>query len=246
MSRKDKVALGSQRESLSVNPLLVHSELGKPRRRCFTLPPADFTYGMRSVCLDGGASEALSSWNVHHPTRGPLKKEPERNFIALNTRSVQCGLTTAQEQTQFRATHDIRRRDDEERKKASSAKIRFPPDMVFGISTRPSTPVFDLLEHRYGERWLEERREAERKQRQKNNKKRLQGVYETRASLMRRYSEPVDPPPLWKMKRWQKIGPMLTTFRTDEAHSTAFHHHASDAVSRTGVFGHGIYEAAKC
>jgi hypothetical protein len=136
------VALGSQRESLSVNPLLVHSELGKPRRRCFTLPPADFTYGMRSVCLDGGASEALSSWNVHHPTRGPLKKEPERNFIALNTRSVQCGLTTAQEQTQFRATHDIRRRDDEERKKASSAKIRFPPDMVFGISTR--SPALSL------------------------------------------------------------------------------------------------------
>ena len=31
--------------------------------------------------------------------------------------------------------------------------------------------MFDLLEHRYGERWLEERREAERKQRQKNNKK---------------------------------------------------------------------------
>ena len=136
--------------------------------------------------------------------------------------------------------------------------MRFPPDTVFGISTRspslssfpsfsftffssfsvklsllpsvlpqfprPSTPVFDLLEHRYGERWLEERREAERKQRQKNNKKvlyrslspitislaflseqKLQGVYETRASLMRRYSEPVDSPPLWKMKRWQKV-----------------------------------------
>ena len=78
MSRKDKVALGSQRESLSVNPLLVQvfqilfhmscaehlhyctqSELGKPRRRCFTLPPSDFTYGMRSICLDGGASEGI-------------------------------------------------------------------------------------------------------------------------------------------------------------------------------------------
>lgn len=43
-----------------------------------------------------------------------------------------------------------------------------------------------------------------------------------------------------------QIGPMLTTFRTDKARSSAFHHHASDAVSRTGVFGHGIYQAAKC
>ena len=34
----------------------------------------------------------------------------------------------------------------------------------------------------------------------------LQGkVYETRASLMRRYSEPVEPPPLWKMQRWSKV-----------------------------------------
>ena len=38
-------------------------------------------------------------------------------------------------------------------------------------SPRPSTPVFDLLEHRYQERWLQERKEAERKQREKNSKK---------------------------------------------------------------------------
>ena len=34
----------------------------------------------------------------------------------------------------------------------------------------------------------------------------LQGkVYETRASLLRRYSEPVDPPPLWKIKRFTTV-----------------------------------------
>ena len=32
---------------------------------------------------------------------------------------------------------------------------------------RPSTPVFDLLEHRYQERWLQDRKEAEKKQREK-------------------------------------------------------------------------------
>ena len=38
----------------------------------------------------------------------------------------------------------------------------------------------------------------------------------------------------------------LETFRTEQARTAAFHHHASDATSRTGVFGHGIYQAAKC
>ena len=80
MSRKDLDALGSQRESLSTNPLLIQvryfvsdsewtlnemlhvsqppqAEVGKVRRRCFSLPSKDFTYGMRSVCLDGGATE---------------------------------------------------------------------------------------------------------------------------------------------------------------------------------------------
>ena len=38
---------------------------------------------------------------------------------------------------------------------------RIPPDMTFGISTRPSTPVFELLEHKYQDKWLTARREAE-------------------------------------------------------------------------------------
>ena len=78
---------------------------------------------------------ALSSWDVHHPTHGGPKKEAERDFVALNKASVECGLTTAHEQTHFRATHDIRRRDDEGRR-SSTAQAKFPPDMVFGISTR--------------------------------------------------------------------------------------------------------------
>lgn len=36
--------------------------------------------------------------------------------------------------------------------------------------------------------------------------RRLRGkVYETRATLLRRYSEPVEPPPYWKMKRWSAV-----------------------------------------
>jgi len=82
------------------------------------------------------ALPALSSWNAHYPTRSAgRKKVAERDFITLNKSAVQSGLTTAQEQTQFRATHDIRRRDDSDRK-SSQSNSKFPADMVFGISTR--------------------------------------------------------------------------------------------------------------
>ena len=108
---------------------------------------------------------ALSCWNFHRPTKS-AKKVAERDFIALNKASVQSGLTTAQEQAQFRATHDIRRRDESECVSSRSKPV-FPPDMVFGLSTRPSTPIFDLLEHRYQERWLAERRALQRRQKEK-------------------------------------------------------------------------------
>ena len=42
-----------------------------------------------------------------------------------------------------------------------------------------------------------------------------------------------------------QIPGQLETFRTDQAREKAFTHHASDCTSRTGVFGHGIYESPK-
>ena len=72
---------------------------------------------------------------------------------------------------------------------------------------RPSTPIYELMENRYQETWLQERREAERIQREKMVQKKIQDkkVYETRASLLRHYSEPVASPPLWKMGRWAEV-----------------------------------------
>ena len=68
--------------------------------------------------------------------------------------------TLQQEQFQYRATHDVRRRVTDDQKMNIMTR-RIPPDVTFGISTRPSTPVFDLLENKYQEKWLLKRREAE-------------------------------------------------------------------------------------
>nr|CAB3230275.1 cilia- and flagella-associated protein 77-like [Phallusia mammillata] len=237
--------LGIYRDSMNENPLLMKSELGMPLKRCFTLPNEGFIYGRPNVTLDGGAAEAMITREpipIHRRREKPL----QRDFVALNKGAVSSGLVSAKEHSQYRATNDVRRRVTEEDKKKILTK-RIPPDMTFGISTRPSTPVFDLLEHKYQDRWLATRRESELARRARTvQQKKIDGrIYETRASLLRKYQPLVEDPPLWQMPRFSQGAAHLETFRSPEKRIKAFKHHQTDATSRTGVFGHGIYEAAK-
>lgn len=243
---KDYVTLGVQRESLINNPLLQKSELGRPLRRCFTLPPDGFTYGKPNEGKDSGAADALVWRSAPLAPLYLKEKKAPRDFIGLNKGAVQAGLTTAHEHFQYRATHDMRRKDSGNEKTSLKVK-RIPPTMVFGIPTKPSTPVYDLLGHKYQDRWMEERRKAEGAARARQEQKRHvdKTIYETRTSLLRKYQPPVDPSPLWQMKKFEKIPAYLSTFRSDQAKDSAFKHHATDSTSRQGVFGHGIYEPAK-
>ncbi|CAB4021232.1 Hypothetical predicted protein [Paramuricea clavata] len=236
--------LGIQRESLLNNPLLQKSELGRPLKRCFTLPPDGFTYGRPNLYTGNGAAGALCSWNVVRPSAATQPQE--RDFVKLNKMAVQAGLTSAPEQYQFRATHDVKVSSASKDRSLNKLK-KIPPSMVFGVPTRPSTPVFDLLAHKYQEKWIEERRRAEEALRAKQDQKKRVGrdIYETRASLLRKHQPQVDGTPLWHMKKFEKISPKLETFRTSEAKTQAFKHHGSDSTSRKGVFGHGLYETAK-
>lgn len=240
------VRLGVMRDTMMDNPLLMKSELGRPLKRCFSLPQTDFIYGRPNLTLDGGAAEAMTT-REPIPIHRRLEKPLARDFIALNKGAVSYGLVSAKEQANYRATHDVRRRATEEDKKKILTR-RIPPDMTFGISTRPSTPVFDLLEHKYQDKWLMSRRDTELARRAKSvQQKKIDGrIYETRATLMRKYQPTVEDPPLWQMNRFNKVNAHLETFRSPEARTSAFRHHQTDATSRTGVFGHGIYEAAKC
>ena len=51
--------------------LILKSELGKVRSRCYTLPGEEFTYGVKNTPLDGGVAEGTAwracnlSHNVH-------------------------------------------------------------------------------------------------------------------------------------------------------------------------------------
>ncbi|CAH1272218.1 CFAP77 [Branchiostoma lanceolatum] len=238
--------IGLYRDSMNDNPLLAKSQLGRPLKRGFSLPPDDFTYGRPNTGKDGGTAEAMGNWNAALPsmTSKPGEQKRDRDFIGLNRAAIKAGLVTSGEHYHFRANHDIRRKMSPSENKIRTRRI--PPDMTFGISTRPSTPVFDLLEHKYQDRWLQQRRLTELTNREKQQRKILNGnIYETRASLLRKYSPVVEAPPLWHMPRFERVHPHLETFRSPEARKLAFRAHSHDATSRTGVFGHGIYAAAK-
>jgi len=253
--------LGMNRETMLQNELLLRTELGKPKRRGVIIP-AGYTYGRPNEMRDGGSTEALQGWPTLNSTNLPFKRKEkgaQRDFMSLNKAAVSAGLVRANDQFEFRATHDVRRKAQSEEGQRNRTR-RIPPSMVFGISTRPSTPIFDLLEHKYQDKWLQQRRQLEVAKRQEENKmgrmshsagcldqKRSPGqVYETRASLLRTYQNPVDADPLWQMPKFTKEArPSLQTFRSANARKDAYSHFESDKISRKGNLGHGVFESAK-
>ncbi|XP_052790389.1 cilia- and flagella-associated protein 77-like isoform X1 [Mya arenaria] len=255
--------LGINRDTMLQNELLLRTELGKPKRRGVIIP-AGTTYGRPNGMRDGGSSEALHGWPTISSSTLPFKrkeKASQRDFMALNRAAVSAGLVTANAQYEFRATHDVRGKTTSEEGQRNRTR-RMPPSMVYGISTRPSTPIFDLLEHKYQDKWLQERRKLELAKRQEESKmgrythsagvinsaqKRSPGqVYETRATLLRTYQNPVDPDPLWQMPKFKNNAqPSLQTFRSGRARTFAYDNFESDMISRKGNLGHGTYESAK-
>uniref|UniRef100_A0A8C7VQ74 Cilia and flagella associated protein 77 n=1 Tax=Oncorhynchus mykiss TaxID=8022 RepID=A0A8C7VQ74_ONCMY len=150
-------------------------------------------------------------------------RRPGKDFVALNREGVKSGLVTAKEHYQYRATHD--------RRQASlDSQVNVNP--VF-CRLRPSTPICELLEHKYAQRWLEEQQAKERPK--------LGRIQETRTTLLRKSRPMPESTPLWKLPRFQQVGPALDTFRDPYARKKAFNAHFSDSVARTGQLGQGTY-----
>jgi len=231
------------------NCLLLKAEIGKPLKRGILLPPDPFTYGRNSQGKTLGASDTFN-WRSNIKEMTHKEKKGARDFIALNKAATNAGLVTAQEHFQFRATHQLPPIKARRQVVHVDETVQAPrEDVVYGVPTKPSTPVFDLLEFKYQERWHEEMRQydlAKRQTRKERNPVPHKTYRETRASKLRRHSPPVEPPTLWQMPRFRKKSmPALHTFRSESARRKAFLHHSSDCTSRTGVFGHGNYQSAE-
>ncbi|ESO88011.1 hypothetical protein LOTGIDRAFT_126939 [Lottia gigantea] len=231
------------------NELLLRSELGKPKRRGYNIEHSGYdAFGRPNEKGCSGASEALGGWGTTEISTLPFhrkEKPSERDFIELNKIAVSSGIVNSGENYAYRATNDVRRKPAGTQSKPRPR--RQPPSMVYGISTRPSTPIFDLLEHKYQDKWLQQREQDELAKKKENTKKRHSGVvYETRASLLRTYQNPVESGPLWQLPKFKNSAkPNLQTFRTKNQEGEAFDNFKSDKIARKGDLGHGVYESAK-
>ncbi|XP_078497664.1 cilia- and flagella-associated protein 77 [Lissotriton helveticus] len=231
--------VGTVRESMVTNMLLQkRTEAGKVRTRCYSLPGPEFVYGILNTARDGGVPEAIGHWDSIESKAFPRKMV--RDFIALNQDAISEGLVKPIEHYYYRKTHDRQRCID--KGPPTFRTFPLPPDMTFGIPVRPSTPIYDVIEHKFQDVWVQEQRLFDKARLAAHKEKiRLGRVYETRSSLLRKYEPPTEPPPLWQLPRFQKVCANLDTFPTNNDRRRAFSARKVEAVARGGERGLGIY-----
>ncbi|KAH9507447.1 Cilia- and flagella-associated protein 77 [Bulinus truncatus] len=252
--------LGDQRNSMLQNELHLRDKVGCIKTRGYQLPNKTFVYGLPNNTRQYSAADALRGWTGTYLPKGgasKTKETSERDFMKMNKVAVANGLVTTEEIDDYRATHDTRRFPFNRKEMMSKLRSRrLPPTMVFGIPSRPSTPIYDVMEHKYQDKWMKERQSALSAKRAEEIKRRVMSapvagrsngiIYETRASLLRTYQHPVEPAPLWQLPRFAKSAKaQIQSFRTDGEKSSSINYLKTDRVGRQGDFGLGIYEKPK-
>ncbi|NWI52233.1 CFA77 protein, partial [Calyptomena viridis] len=180
------------------------AEVGKPLRNCYSLPGFDFAYGLYLPRRDGGVAEAIGHWDAVKPRT--VKRIMPRDFVTMNRGAVLAGCTTARDFALYYKFKDIRCKE-KERFLSWVPKI---PDITFGRPPRPSTPMFDLLQHKYKEEWMEQQR-ARRVVQKVEKKKKLDKVRDNRASFLRKNPPPVKEESFWHPARFEKVWSTVTT-----------------------------------
>ncbi|KAM9360740.1 cilia- and flagella-associated protein 77 [Symphorus nematophorus] len=223
--------LGVVRKSILTNPRIIKAPLGHSRSSGLSVPGPDFTFGISSQ-RDGGVAEVLSSWTVQPRHEDPAPVSPD--FVSLNRDAVRSGVVTSKELSQYRA----QRGGALTTKPAPKQREASVPEITFGISSRPSTPMADVLSHQYGRRWIEEQRFRDQTS-PRNDPQRIKPgcVLDTKTSLMRRSSAcpaqlPVAP---FKLPQFSQVPAALDTFRDPEARERAVRAHQLDRESGRGI-----------
>lgn len=212
----EDIVLGEPRNAQ--NPLLSKPPLGRPLTRCYTTPfNREQTFGQSYNFIDGGVPAALNHFNISI-VKPFTRNGFEKDFVTLNKQSTTAGCVRAQEHRAYREANPILRAKGNQTKVIKYTKKMSPDCMTFGVPTRPSTPVFDLLENRYQDRWIIAMREVELAEEQEAAARKFvscKNVHDTRTSLLRKQlRDGPEQPALWHMSRWSKTGPVLDSGRS--------------------------------
>ena len=197
----------------SANFLLVKDDVGRAKPTIRVLPGIDFTYGRNIQRDKEGAGAVTSSWQFHTPSPPPT---PDRDFKALNFLSVRDGRTTPKQLTEFRKGKDVRLRLHSHRLSLSPPP---PNSTVFGIRTRPSTPMNSVMSHLYGRIASELKHEEYKEEKVTSPKMKRPRMTRTATLLMqsvRSSSAFSKPQSTFKMKKFLRATARVSSFRKPE------------------------------
>ncbi|CAI2376812.1 unnamed protein product [Moneuplotes crassus] len=145
------------------NPLLSKDDVGKSKPCSYQLPQDGFAYGRPEKKDSEGAKEVTSSWAYHQQSRVTSSK---KDFLSMN----KSGATDSRD---FKVSAEPKHKG----KKAAP-----PPDMIYGMMNRPSTPIEGVISNTYGTYAEQESEENYKKMTTKPKiKKKVPGIRTTKA-----------------------------------------------------------------
>ncbi|KAI9104738.1 hypothetical protein DFS34DRAFT_690984 [Phlyctochytrium arcticum] len=219
----------------TTNVLLVKDHVGKTRPSVYSLPGLNHVYG-KKVPRDPNecAATVLQHWHVRALSKDST---PALDYVAMNLNSAKHGLIDPKDIREYRKRHPVRihvAHDDQNAQGTRSSdggsvlyrKSALPSDrdnwFTYGKPTRPSTPVASLMTDKYQREWLEEQEKLENERAQASMKVKVKKRHHKAVQPRPQpglLSNPIaerDPWTLWKMSKFDKVGPHLNTWRESE------------------------------
>ncbi|KAJ3199230.1 hypothetical protein HDU82_000618, partial [Entophlyctis luteolus] len=236
---------------VTTNPLLVKDSVGKTRPTVFDLPGNDHIYGKKvERNPEECAAQVLQHWNVKATSKHAV---PALDYITMNRNTAKQGILSPHEIRRYRKEHPVRMRigdhnlfgsdsgggglkneNGEPLTSTEARKLKLlgslphdnDPNFVYGMPTRPSTPVAYLMTDKYQREWIagEAKRNLTIAQQQKD---RLKKNIQTSPAAVRNQqkNEKVnkrvlivdkDPKTLFKISKFLKQGPKISSWRRNE------------------------------
>lgn len=141
------------------NPLLVRDDVGKAKASCYDLPDGRFAFGRPGNHDSEGAREVSMFWVSHKPSQPPECTAPD--FVWFNKRAASARVTTAKDLAFYRKENDNLTPRYGISGKVGASRI-IPSDVIngfaYGKKVRPSTPIDEVMSHRFAEQAEEDLR----------------------------------------------------------------------------------------
>lgn len=243
----DQAVLGRMRESMKKNYILA-----RHRPKIGTVPPVTVasgddakTYGRKNDFSDGGVRALINGVQegderAKSKRRSKSSEAPRQlNYVAMNKRSVQHGLVSAREQFRLRDAVQVEKTVAIGKPRARAEAPR--DGRTFGAPSNLDLTLPALLSHEYHKEWTEKQLQRSKSEAELTTKKPLKSG-QTRATLLRqKILEPEQPQALWKLSKFERVEPVVSSFRDPSFRQRAFESSKSDGIARSGEQQHGIY-----